>query len=147
MSKIKVLFLCTGNEVRSQMAEAFLRRYAADRFDAYSAGLEPTDIDPLTREVMAERGFDLVGQYSKSIAEYMGKVNFGYLITVCASAEKNCPRTFPGISRRLHWDLQDPAAFVGSDAERRETFRTVCDQVDALVRAWLSDQGEPIAMA
>ena len=137
MPKTKVLFLCTGNSARSQMAEAFLRQHAGDRFDAYSAGLEPSDINPHTRVVMSEKGLDLKGQYSKSVTEYLGKVNFGYLITVCASAEKNCPRTFPGVSQRLHWDFEDPAAFVGTEAETREKFRAVRDQIDAQVRAWL----------
>lgn len=141
MSKIKVLFLCTGNSARSQMAEAFLRKYAGERFDVFSAGLEPGDINPYTRRVMNEIGLDLKGQYSKSVTEYLGKVNFGYLITVCARAEKNCPTVFPGISQRLHWDFEDPATFVGSDAETLEQFRAVRDQIDARIQAWSVEQG------
>jgi hypothetical protein len=77
MRKTKVLFLCTGNSARSQMAEAFLRKYGDDRFEAYSAGLEPKDINPYTVRVMEEVGLSLDGQYSKSLTEYMGKVHFG----------------------------------------------------------------------
>ncbi|MBN1580344.1 MAG: arsenate reductase ArsC, partial [Anaerolineae bacterium] len=105
MAKTSVLFLCTGNSARSQMAEAFLREYGGDRFDAYSAGLEPKEINPYTRRVMAEIGFDLSGQRSKDVTEYLGKQHFGYLITVCAQAEKNCPKTFLGVGQRLHWPI------------------------------------------
>jgi arsenate reductase len=102
MDKISVLFLCTGNSARSQMAEAFLRKYGGDRFEAYSAGLEPKGMNPYTERVMAEIGFDLAGQHSKDVTEYLGKQHFGYLITVCAHAEENCPKTFVGVSQRLH---------------------------------------------
>jgi arsenate reductase len=102
MRKTKVLFLCTGNSARSQMAEAFLRKYGDDRFEAYSAGLEPKNIHPYTVRVMEEVGLSLDGQYSKSLAEYMGKVHFGYMITVCADAEEKCPSVFPGMGQRLH---------------------------------------------
>ena len=88
MSKVKVLFLCTGNSARSQMAEAFLRKYGGDEFEAYSAGLEPKDINPYTERVMEEVGISLSGQYSKHVKEYMGKVHFAYLITLCDEAEK-----------------------------------------------------------
>ena len=94
MSKTRVLFMCTGNTARSQMAEAFLRAYGSDRFEAYSAGLEPHEINPLTRVVMAGRGLDLDGQHAKGLKEFLGKVHFGYLITVCSRAETECP-TFP----------------------------------------------------
>ena len=138
MSKAKMLILCTGNSARSQMAEAFLRQYAGDRFDVYSAGLEPHGINPFTRVVMAEVGYDLAGQRSKSVAEYLGKVNFGYLITVCDHAEKNCPTTFLGVSNRLHWSFEDPAAFVGSDEETLAKFREVRDQIDQRIQSWLA---------
>ncbi len=140
MSKAKVLFLCTGNSARSQMAEAFLRACGGEYFDAYSAGLEPKGINPYTRRVMAELGYDLTGQSSKSVMEYLGRANFGYLITVCGDAERNCPRTFLGISHRLHWDLEDPAAFVGSDEETLAKFRAVRDEIEKRVRAWVAEQ-------
>ena len=138
MAKTKVLFLCTGNSARSQMAEALLRHYAGDRFDVYSAGLEPKGINPYTVRVMQEIGLDLAFQYSKDVTEYLGRVNFGYVITVCSNAEKNCPSTFLGVSKRLHWDLEDPAACVGSDEEILSKFREVRDQIDERVRTWLT---------
>jgi arsenate reductase len=139
MSKTRVLFLCTGNSARSQMAEAFLRRYGGDRFEVYSAGLEPErGIHPLTLKVMQEIGFDMQGHYAKDIREYLGKVHFGYLITVCDRAEQSCP-IFPGMGVRLHWPFEDPAAFQGSEEEKLAKFREVRDQIEARVKAWLKE--------
>lgn len=135
--KTRVLFLCTGNSARSQMAEAFLRRYAGDRFEAYSAGLEPKGIHPLTVRVMEEIGIPLTGQYSKDVREYLGKLHFGYLITVCAHAEEKCPTAFPGVGQRLHWALDDPAAVEGSDEDKLAKFRQVRDQIGERIREWL----------
>ncbi len=140
MSKTKVLFLCTGNSARSQIAEAFLRKYGGDEFEAYSAGLEPKGINPYTERVMEESGISLSGQHSKHIKEYMGKVHFGYLIIACDEAERNCPTTFPGLGRRLHWSFEDPAAFVGSDDEILAKFREVRDQIEQRIKAWLAEQ-------
>jgi len=141
VNKTKVLFLCTGNSARSQMAEALLRHYAGDRFEAYSAGLEPQGIHPLTTRVMAEIGLPLTGQYAKDVREYLGRVHFGYLITVCADAEARCPSVFPGLGQRLHWAFEDPAAFVGSEEARLQKFRQVRDQIDRRIRDWLAEQG------
>ena len=136
MGKIRVLFLCTGNSARSQMAEAFLRKYASDRFEVYSAGLEPKGIHPYTRQVLEEIGIDISGQSSKDLSLFLGKEHFGYLITVCANAERRCP-IFPGISTRLHWPFDDPAAIEGSEAERLAAFRRVRDEISAKVQEWL----------
>jgi arsenate reductase (thioredoxin) len=138
--KPKVLFLCTGNSARSQMAEAFMRKYAGDRFDVYSAGLEPHGINPLTIKAMQEAGFDMSGHYAKSVLGFLGKEHFGYLITVCSRAEKNCP-IFPGVSVRLHWSFDDPAEATGSEEERLQVFRRVRDQIDQQMQAWLTEQG------
>jgi arsenate reductase len=140
MSKAKVLFLCTGNSARSQIAEAFLRKYGGDEFEAYSAGLEPKGINPYTSHVMEEIGLNLSGQYSKHIREYMGKVHFAYVITLCDEAEASCPTTFPGIGRRLHWSFEDPAAFLGSNDEKLSKFRKVRDQIERTIKEWLSGQ-------
>jgi arsenate reductase len=140
MSKVKVLFLCTGNSARSQIAEAFLRKYGGEQFEAYSAGLEPKDINPYTNRVMEEVGVSLSGQYSKHVKEYMGKVHFGYLITVCDEAEKNCPTAFPSVGKRIHWSFEDPAAFLGSDEEKLTKFREVRDQIEQQVKEWLEEQ-------
>jgi arsenate reductase len=140
MSKARILFLCTGNSARSQMAEAFLRKYGGDRFDAYSAGLEPKGIHPYTERVMEEAGLSLSGQYSKHVKEYMGKVHFAYLITVCEEADKACPTVFPGIGQRLRWSFEDPVAFEGSDDEKLAKFREIRDQIEQQIKAWLKEQ-------
>lgn len=134
----KVLFLCTGNSCRSQMAEAFLRKYGGDQFEAFSAGLQPTEINPFTYKVMAEVGLDLAGQRSKSVDEYLGKELFQYLITVCDDADKNCPTVWPGVSTRMHWSFEDPAKFEGSEEEKLAKFRAVRDQIQARIREWLA---------
>ena len=139
MIKIKVLFLCTGNSARSQMAEAFLRKYGGDEFEAYSAGTEPKGINPNTERVMEEVGISLSGQYSKHVKEYMGKIHFGYLITVCDEAEKNCPTAFPSVGQRIHWSFEDPSAFVGSEDQKLAKFRQLRDQIDQRIKAWLAE--------
>jgi arsenate reductase len=140
MKKTRVLFLCTSNSARSQMAEAFLRAYAGDRYQAYSAGLEPKEIHPLVKKVMAEVGIDISRQRSKSLKDYMGRVHFGYLITVCAQAEQKCPSTFPGMGQRLHWDIEDPAQFIGSDEEKLNKFQEIRDIVKKKVTDWVDGQ-------
>ena len=143
MEKSRVLFLCTGNSVRSQMAEAFLSKYAGERFEAHSAGLEPKTLNPLT--VMEEAGFDLAGHRSKWIDEYLGKVHFQYLITVCDAADKNCPSFWPGVNQRMHWSSEDPAKFKGTDEEKLARFRQVRDLISAKIKAWLAEQNIPAA--
>jgi len=139
MIKVKVLFLCTGNSARSQMAEAFLREYGGEWFEAYSAGTEPKGIHPDTNRVMEEIGISLSGQQSKHVKEYMGKVHFGYLITLCGEAEERCPTTFPGIGRRLRWSFEDPSAFVGSEGEKLAKFREVRDGIEQQIKTWLAE--------
>jgi arsenate reductase len=139
MPLTRVLFLCTGNSARSQMAEGLLRDKAGDRFEAFSAGLEPTEIHPMAVAVMAEIGVDISGQRSKSLTEYLGKEHFGYLITVCDHAAANCPM-FPGVANRLHWSLVDPAAAEGGEEERMALFRRVRDRLAALIDEFLADQ-------
>lgn len=104
------------------MAEAFLRKYAGDRFEVYSAGLKPKGINPLTIEVMNEVGLDISTYKSKGVETYLGKMPFQYLITVCDDAEKNCPSVWPGVNVRLHWSFDDPAAFAGTDSEKIQNF-------------------------
>ena len=140
MSQTRVLFLCTGNSARSQMAEGFLRKYAPERFEAHSAGLEPKPLHPLTVKVMEEVGVDMSGHKSKGFETYLGKVHFEYLITVCDEAEKNCPTVWPGVNNRLHWYFEDPAALVGTEAEKLAKFRQVRDQIDQKVKAWVAEQ-------
>jgi arsenate reductase len=139
MKKAKVLFLCTGNSARSQMAEAFLRKYAGDEYEAYSAGIRPIGIARYTIRVMEEVGISLEGHGSKHVDDFIGKIDFDYLITVCANAEKECP-VFPAAVKRIHWDLEDPVAHIGPEEEKLQKFRDVRDQIDELIKDWLSQQ-------
>lgn len=138
MTTSKILFLCTGNSARGQMAEAFLWKHGGGQFEAYSAGLEPKGISPYTRQVMDEVGLSLEEQRSKHVSEYMGKKHFGYLITVCADAEENCPRVFPGVGQREHWPIDDPAAFEGDREGILGAYRRARDEVERRVRDWVA---------
>jgi arsenate reductase len=140
MDKPNVLFLRTGNTARSQMAEAFLKKYAGDRFEVFSAGYDPQEINPLTRKVMEEQGFDLSGHYSKGPGEFLGKKTIRYLIIVCGNTEGRCPKTFPGVLFRFFWPFDDPAAQTGTEEEKMEKFRQVRDQIDQRIQAWLEEQ-------
>jgi arsenate reductase len=140
-NKPKVIFLCTGNSARSQIAEAFTRKYAGDRFEVHSAGLDPKGINPFTIRVMEEIGISLDGQRSKNIKEYLGKVHFAYLFTVCGHAEQNCPRIFLTQGQHTHWDFEDPAAFEGAEEEKLAKFREVRDQIDQRIQSWLAELG------
>jgi len=140
MDKQRILFLCTGNSARSQMAEAFLRTYAGEHFEAYSAGLEPTGLNPLTVKVMHEVGIDVSGQKSKGVDTYLSKTLFQYLITVCDDADNNCPTVWPGVNTRMHWSFQDPARIEGTEEEKLAKFREVSDLIENRIKAWLAEQ-------
>lgn len=137
MSKERVLFLCTANSARSQMAEAFLRKYGGDQYEAYSAGLQPKEVNPLTVQVMKEAGIDISTQKSKSVDVYLGKTLFQYLITVCDDAEENCPTTWPGVNRRMYWSFEDPAKLEGTEEEKLAKFREIRHQIETRVKDWL----------
>ena len=144
--KTRVLFLCTQNSARSQIAEAFLRKYAGDRFEAYSAGCAAGDeVHSYTVRVMDEVGIDIGDQYPKGLREYMGKMHFGYLVTVCARAEKDCPTTFPGVGFKLTWLFDDPRAADVPEEEQLDKFREVRDQIEAKIKDWLEHPEEEIA--
>ena len=136
MNKTRVLFICTGNSCRSQMAEAFLKKYAGDKYEVYSAGLEAQGIHPNTIKVMKEIGIDISKQKSKDLKKYLGKKHFGFLITVCSKAEEECP-VFPDISTRLYWPFDDPRAAEGSEDEILNKFREVRDQIEAKVQNFI----------
>ncbi len=123
----KVLFLCTGNSCRSQMAEGFLRYMASEKFEVYSAGVKPTQLNPLATKVMAEVGIDISSHYSKSVQDFI-KQKFDLVITVCDNAQQTCP-LFPGQYRKLHWNIPDPSEFKGSETERLNFFRKVRDKI------------------
>ena len=120
------------------MAEFFLKHYGGDRYEAHSAGLNPGEIEPLTIQVMAEQGHDLSGQRAKGINEYLGKTLFQYLIIMCADAEKNCPKVWPGVSERLSWAVDDPSVSTESGEERLTAFRSARDTIEGLITDWIA---------
>lgn len=136
-TKKNVLFLCTGNSARSQMAEAILRNIAGDRYEAHSCGLDPKPIHPLTKKVMEEIGISLANHTSKNISKYLGKLSFNFVITVCEEADSHCPSIWPGALNKLSWPFQDPAAFRGSETEQLSLFRKVRDEIKARIETWL----------
>lgn len=134
--KTKVLFLCTGNSARSQMAEGFLRHMAGDRFEVFSAGVKPTQVNPLAIKVMAEVGIDISKHRSKSVREFSGQ-NFDYVITVCDNAKQTCP-VFPGKYKKIHWSLDDPAQAQGTEEEKLAVFMKVRDKILENIIAFLN---------
>jgi arsenate reductase len=131
----RVLFLCTHNSARSQMAEGFLRAMAGDRFGAGSAGTEKTSVNPLAIRAMAELGIDLGGHTSKLYAD-VASGPWDYLITVCDDANERCPWV-PGSVKRLHWSFPDPSRATGSEEQRLAVFRRVRDQIQERLTDWL----------
>jgi arsenate reductase len=134
--KSRVLFLCTGNACRSQMAEGWLRHLAGERFEAASAGTHPAGLNPGAVAAMRERGVDISTHRSKSVAELAGE-EFDYVITVCDRAKESCP-VFPRAARTLHWSFDDPAAVEGSPEERRAAFRRVRDEIAARIAGFIA---------
>jgi arsenate reductase len=144
--KQKVIFLCTQNSARSQMAEGFLRHYGGDAFEAYSAGTEPTgEIHPYAVEVMEEVGVDISNQYPKRLKTYLGKTGFNYLIIVCARAEKNCPKTFPGVHARISWLFDDPRGEEIPEEDMLESFRRVRDEIEQKILTWIDNPEAELA--
>jgi arsenate reductase len=129
---IRVLFVCTGNSVRSVMAEALLRHHGGDRFEVYSAGTIPKGINPLTLRVLSDAGIDASGARSKSVDEFLGQ-SFDYVVTVCDEARQVCP-VFPGVHESLHWGYEDPAEATGTEEERLAVFRRVFIQIGERIR-------------
>lgn len=138
MNKKRVLFLCTGNSVRSQMAEGFLRHLAGDKFEVFSAGVKPTQVNPLAIKVMAEVGIDISQHRSKSVTEFLGQ-KFNYVISVCDAARQACP-VFPGKYKNIHWDLEDPAEVQGSEQEKLSTFRKIRDKIQDNIHKFLTTE-------
>jgi arsenate reductase len=123
----RVLFLCVHNSARSQMAEGLLRARAGDRFEAFSAGNEATEVRPLAIRAMAELGIDISGQYSKTTTD-LGGQRFDYAITVCDDAKEACPY-YANAAQQIHWGFDDPSAATGSEDERLAVFRRVRDEI------------------
>ena len=138
----RVLILCTGNCVRSQMAEGLLRHLGGSAYDVHSAGSHPNGyVSPLAIEAMREIGIDISGHRSKSISEFAGQ-RFDTVITVCDSAAEECP-VFPGAPQRIHWSIWDPGAATGSHEEKLAAFRRIRDDLAARLREFLSYGAAP----
>jgi arsenate reductase len=135
--RIKVLFVCTGNSARSQMAEGFARHYGTGRVEAYSAGMEPSRLNPNAVAVMRERGVDISRQLSKGFDEALAR-GMDYVITVCGNADERCP-VLPQEVHRLHWPLEDPARAQGTPEEILAVFRRSRDEIDTLCRGFIAD--------
>jgi arsenate reductase len=136
VDKQRVLFVCTHNSARSQMAEGLLRAMAGDRFEVQSAGTEKTSVHPLAIRAMAERGIDIRGHTSKVYDRLMTEP-WSYVITVCDDANERCP-LFPGSMTRLHWSFEDPSRSTGDDEARLAVFRRVRGAIEARLGEWLA---------
>lgn len=137
---IRVIFVCTGNSARSQIAEALLRHDGGDRFEVVSAGVDPRGVHPLAIAALADVGIDISDATSKPVGMFLGQ-RFDYVITLCDRARSTCP-VFPGGSETLHWGLDDPAEVEGTDAERRAAFDRVLKEISGRLHAFI-----PLAVA
>lgn len=138
--KKSVLFICTRNQARSQMAEALLRHKASDRFEAFSAGSNPEKtVHPLTIAALADRGIDISGSRPKGFADLSGR-KFDYVITLCDSARDSCP-LFPGHPVSEHWSLEDPSLLTGTEKEKLEGFKRICDEISKRIDEFISRAG------
>jgi arsenate reductase len=135
-----VLFLCTGNSARSQMAESLLRAKAGDQFGVLSAGTEPaTRVNPFAIEAMREIGIDISGARPKDVGEFLGRSPVRHLITVCHDADQRCPSVWPGVATRIHWPIEDPAKFQGDADATRAKFREVRNELSHRIDQWITE--------
>lgn len=126
--KQRVIFICTHNSARSQMAEGLLRHLAGERYEVFSAGTQATRVNPLAIKAMAEKGIDISQHTSDHIDNYMG-LEFDYVVTVCDNANESCPY-FPANKTKWHWSFEDPSAATGTEEERLAKFRAIRDQIE-----------------
>ena len=143
MLKKRVLFICEHNSARSQIAAAYLRKYGSGDYDVDSAGLEPTELNPLAVAVMKEAGIDISDQKPQSVFGLFqqGKL-YQTIITVCQPAADKCP-IFPGVVKRLHWPFDDPAQFAGTWEQKLSQTRQVRDKIENAVKVWISENRIP----
>lgn len=135
-----ILVLCTGNSARSQMAEAFLRKYKADSFTVASAGTQPKEhVHPMAVQAMQEIGIDISRQRPKDINEFLGKSAVRHVLIVCDNANQSCPRIWPGTFTRTFMPFDDPAAATGSEADKLAVFRRVRDEISEAMLDWTPD--------
>ena len=135
----RVIFVCTHNSARSQMAEGMLRAWAGDRFEVFSAGTEATRVRPEAIAVMSELGIDIGGHTSKTLEPFLGE-SFNWLVTVCDDAKEACP-TFPGVRQQAHWSIEDPSGLQGDDETRLSAFRAARDDLRDRIRSFIADHG------
>jgi arsenate reductase (thioredoxin) len=121
------------------MAEAILKKVGGSEFDVFSAGLEPSTVNPFTIKALSEIGIDWSESRAKGLTEFLGKLHFGYVITVCSRAEERCP-IFPGVGQRLHWPFDDPAQVEGTDEEKLNAFRKVRDEIEQKINEFYTSQ-------
>jgi arsenate reductase len=131
----RVIFVCTHNSARSQMAEGMLRTWGGDQFEAFSAGTEATLVRPEAIHVMDEIGIDISGQASKTLEPFLGG-SFNWLITVCDQAREACP-TIPGVVKQAHWSIDDPSAVEGDEKARLAAFRMARDTLRSRIQMFL----------
>lgn len=137
----RVLFLCTGNSCRSQMAEGLLRSLGGDRFEVHSAGSKPAGyVHPMAIEAMREVQLDLSGATSKSLTQFDGQ-SFDYVVTVCDNAKEDCP-VFPAVAKMVHWSFDDPASATGNDEQKMRVFRRVRDEIRHRVRRFVEARAD-----
>ena len=134
----RILFLCTGNSARSQMAEGLARALGGDRVQVWSAGIAPKPVHPMAVRAMAERGIDISGQSSKDLSAVPRDPDV--VITLCDNAADRCP-AFPGRVARLHWSLPDPAAAAGTEEDRQDAFRRTAADIESRLSAFLGERG------
>lgn len=139
--KIKMLFICTGNSCRSQMAEGWTRHLKGDTIDAYSAGLLPGSVNPRAVKVMKEVGIDISKQTSKHIEELAG-INFDYIVTVCDYARQQCP-TFGDKVRTIHKSIEDPSFLEGTEEEIMAAFRKTRDEIKEFITDFTNTLNQP----
>jgi len=140
MIKPRVLFVCTENACRSQMAEGLLRHEAGAAFEVFSAGTKPTQVRPEAVAVMREAGIDISGHRSKSVDEFEGQ-DFDFVITVCDNAKQSCP-IYPEKTKRIHWSIEDPAAVQGSEEEILAAFRRIRDELRLRLQRFAETEAE-----
>ena len=141
MDKKKVLFVCVHNSARSQMAEAFLKQMAGDRFEVESAGLEPGKLNPVVIEAMKEVGIDISQNKTKSVFDFFkqGK-QYDYVVTVCDESQSSACPVFPGKGERFHWGFDDPSSFQGTPEEKVTKTREVRDKIKQRIVEWLNEK-------
>jgi len=139
MDRKRVLFICVHNSARSQMAEAFLKQMANDRFEVESAGLEPGKLNPVVVEAMKEVGIDISENKTKSVFDFykQGK-QYDYVITVCDESQSGACPMFPGRGERIHWGFDDPSGFQGAAEEKMEKTREVRDKIKFRIAEWIN---------